>query len=213
MLTGKLVQRAANSRTRLSQSLLLFTPETVLFWHRELVRRKWTFRPCPAVGRLRIEAELEALTMRLAQENPRWGYDKIEGELLKLGYRVGRSTIRDGLKHQHIPASPTRARQNSTWRSFLRQHQQQLLACDFFTVETLRLHTLYVLFFIEVGTRRLHLAGCMVKPAATWLAQQARQLVWKLQEEGRSMRFLLHDQDAKFPASFDTVFVSRSASK
>jgi len=160
ILAGKLVQGASNSRARLSQSLFLFTPETVLRWHRELVRRKWTFRPRPASGRPRIAADLEALIVRMARENPRWGYGKIEGELRKLGYRVGRSTIRDVLKRQHIPASPLRARQSRTWRAFLRQHQQHLLACDFFTVETLRLKTVYVLFFIEIGTRRIHLAGC-----------------------------------------------------
>jgi len=101
-----------------------------------------------------------------------------------------------------------RVRQSSTWRAFLRQHQQQLLACDFFTVETLRLQTLYVLFFIEIGTRKIHVAGCTAKPTAAWMTQRARQLVWKLQEEGRAMRFLLHDRDAKFSASFDIVFAS-----
>ena len=103
LLAGKLVQRATNSRARLNQSLLLFTPETMLRWHRELVRRKWTFRHQPAVGRPRIAAELEALIVRLAKENPRWGYGKIEGELLELGYRVGSSTIRDVL----CPPAPT----------------------------------------------------------------------------------------------------------
>ncbi len=208
MLVGKLVQKAKHSRARLSQSLLLFTPETVLRWHRELVRRKWTFRHRSSVGRPRIAVELEALIVRLARENPLWGYGKIEGELLKLGYRVGRSTIRDVLKRQHLPAAPQRARQNSTWRAFLRRHQQQLLACDFFTVETLRLKTVYVLFFIEIGTRRVHLAGCTRHPTGAWVAQQARQLVWKLQEEGQGIRFLLHDRDTKFSANFDAVFVS-----
>ena len=94
MLVGKLVQRARHSRARLSQSLLLLTPETVLRWHQDLVRRKWTFRHRPPVGRPRIMVELEALIVRLAQENPWWGYGKIEGELRKLGYRIGRSTIR-----------------------------------------------------------------------------------------------------------------------
>lgn len=91
-----------------------------------------------------------------------------------------------------------------------RQHQHQLLACDFFTVETLRLQTLYVLFFIEIGTRRIHLAGCTARPTTQWVTQQARQLVWKLEEEGKGMRFLLHDRDAKFPASFDVVFASQT---
>ena len=208
MLVGKLVQRATHSRARLSQSLLLFTPETVLRWHRDLVRHQWIFRHRSAVGRPRIAVQLEALIVRLARENPRWGYGKIEGELRKLGYRVGRSTIRDVLKRQHIPAAPQRAGQSSTWRAFLRQHQQHLLACDFFTIETLRLKTVYVLFFIEIGTRRIHLAGCTVKPTAAWVTQQARQFVWKLQEEGRVMRFVLHDRDTKFPAAFDTVFTS-----
>jgi putative transposase len=151
---------------------------------------------------------LEALIMRLARENPRWGYSKIEGELLELGYRIGRSTIRAVLKRHHIPATPSRARQSSTWRAFLCQHHQQLLACDFFTVETLRLQTVYVLFFIEIGKRRIHLAGCTKHPTAAWVTQQARQLVWKLQEEGRALRFLLHDRDIKFPAGFDMVFAS-----
>jgi transposase InsO family protein len=180
----------------------------MLRWHRELVRRKWTFRHQPAVGRPRIAAELEALIVRLAKENPRWGYGKMEGELLKLGYRVGRSTIRDVLKRQHIPASPMRTKQSSTWRAFLLQHQQQLLACDFFTVETLWFKTLYVFFFIEIGTRRVHLAGCTAHPTGAWVTQQARQLLWKLQEVGKTMRFLLRDRDAKFPASCDTVFAS-----
>jgi hypothetical protein len=182
VLTAKLVQEAQQSRTRLSQSLLLFPPETVLRWHRELVRRKWTFPQRQKVGRPRIAEELEVLIVRLARENPRWGSSKIEGELLKLGYHIGRSTIRAVLKRQHIPGAPIRARLSSTWRAFLRQHQRQLLACDFFTVETLRLQTLYVLFFIELDTRRIHVAACTVYPTAAWMTQQARQLVWKLQE-------------------------------
>jgi hypothetical protein len=113
------------------------------------------------------------LIVRLAKENPRWGSSKIEGELLKLGYHVGRSTIRAVLKRQHIPGAPIRARQSSTWRSFLRQHQYQLLACDFFTVETLRLQTLYVLFFLELGTRRIHVAACTVHPTAAWVMRTA----------------------------------------
>ncbi|HEY7414409.1 MAG TPA: helix-turn-helix domain-containing protein [Ktedonobacteraceae bacterium] len=208
LLVAKLVKGKPAMRLRLNQCLLLFTPETVLRWHRELVRRKWTFPQRQAVGRPRIAAELEALIVRLAGENPRWGCSKIAGELLKLGYRVGRSTIQEVLKRHRVPPSPQRSQRPSTWRAFLRQHQQHLLACDFFMVETLYLKTLSVLFFIEVGTRRIHVAGCTAKPAANWVTQHARQLVWRLQEEGRSMRFLLHDRDAKFPRAFDTVFAS-----
>jgi putative transposase len=198
-LSGKLAQSATNSRALLSQSLLLFTPETVLRWHRDLVRHKWTFRHRPAAGRPRIAAELEALIVRMARENPRWGYGKIEGELRKLGYCVGRSTIRDVLKRQHVPPAEVRTRQSSTWRAFLRQHQQQLLACDFFTVDTLTLQTLYVLFFIEIGTRQVHLAGCTRHPTATWVMQKARQLVWKLQEEGKECAFSSMIETRSFP--------------
>lgn len=97
---------------------------------------------------------------------------------------------------------------HSTWHAFLRRHQHQLLVCDSFTVETVRLQTLYVFFFIELGTRRIHLAGCTARPTAAWVTQQARHLVWKLEEEGKKLPFLLHDCDAKFPASFDAVFAS-----
>ena len=211
LLAAKLTQGTNISRVRLSQSLLLFTPETVLRWHRELVRRKWTIPHRRVAGRPRLAPELEGLIVRLAKENPRWGYSKIEGALIKLGYCVARSTIRDALKRQYIPGSPSRARQSSTWRAFLRQHQQQLLACDFFTVETLRLKTVYVLFFIEIGTRRIHLVSSTMHPTAAWVTQQARQLVWKLQDEECVMRFVLHDRDAKFPASFDAVFAAEGA--
>jgi putative transposase len=102
ILAGKLAQGTLNLRVRLSQSLLLFPPDTVLRWHRELVRQKWTFPHQRAVGRPRIAEELEALIARLARENPRWGYSKIQGELLKPGFRIGRSTIRDVLKRQHL---------------------------------------------------------------------------------------------------------------
>jgi putative transposase len=179
-----------------------------LKWHREVVRRKWTFtRGCPG-GRPQIGAELEALIVRLARENPGWGYSRIHGELGKLGVTVGRSTIRDVLKRQRVPPAPQRRRTGSTWRSFLARHRDLLLACDFFTVETLFLKSVYVLFFIELGTRRVHVAGCTPDPTAAWVTQQARQLSWALQDAAVSARFLLRDRDAKFPAAFDTVFRS-----
>jgi putative transposase len=156
LLAAKLIQGTNISRVRLGQSLLLFTPETVLRWHRELVRRTWTIPHRRVAGRPRLAPKLEALIVRLAKENPCWGYSKIEGALIKLGYGVARSTIRDAFKCHYIPGSPSRAWQSSTWRTFLRQHQQHLPACDFFTGETLRLKTVYVLFFIEIGTRRIH---------------------------------------------------------
>ncbi len=104
------------------------------------------------------------------------------------------------------PPAPQRAR--VSWADFLRQHAEQLLATDFFTVETAWLERLHVLFFIEIGSRRVHLAGCTRHPSAGWVVQQARNLAWRLQEEGGCPKFLLRDRDGKFPADFDEVFRS-----
>ena len=191
-----------------SRSLVLVTPETVLRWHRDLVRRKWTFRRCRRAGRLPTDAALEALIVRLARENARWGYARIHGELRKLGHTVGRSTIRAILRRHDIPPVPRRGQGHGSWRAFLAQHSGQILACDFFTVETLFLKTLHILFCIELGTRRVNLAGCTAHPTAAWVTQQARQLAWTLQEADAPHRFLIHDRDAKFPPSFDTVFAT-----
>ena len=128
--------------------------------------------------------------------------------MLKLGYEVGRSTIRDVLKRRRVPPAPIRAQQGTSWRTFLRHYQQQMLACDFFTVETVWLKTLYVLFFIELGSRRVQVAGCTDQPTAAWVTQQARQLSWEVQDGMLPMRFLIRDRDAKFPASFDRVLES-----
>jgi putative transposase len=196
---------------RLDEIILLFKPDTVRRWHRQLVRRKWTFR---RVGRPLVAAELEELILRLAAENPRWGYSKIEGELLKLGYSVCRSSVRNVLKRRHIPPAPQRKWKGSSWRSFLGHYASQMIACDFLTVETVRLQTLYVLFFIQLGTRRVYVAGCTPDPTSGWVTQQARNLAWELQDpqkpgdRERPLRFLIHDRDAKFTSSFDTVFAS-----
>ncbi len=191
----------------LTSAIVIVRPETVLRWHREIVKRKWTYGNTPTRGRPTIPDATVDLIVRLARENRAWGYGKIQGELLKLGHRVSRATIRRILRRHGLPPAPERGR--TTWRAFLAQHRDQLVACDFFTVDTLFLRRLYVLLFIELGTRRLHLAGCTAHPTAAWVAQQARQLTWQLQDEaGQPLRFLIHDRDGKFPASFDTVFAS-----
>jgi hypothetical protein len=158
---------------------LLFRPNSVLSWHRELVRRKWTIRRDRPSGRPRVGSELQKLIARLTIENPRWGYSKLHGELLKLGYNVSRSSVsrssvRNLLSREHIAPSSQHKRQGTNWRSFLGHYADQMLACDFFTIETIRLQTLYVLFFIELGTRRAHLAGCTAHPTSAWVTQQAR---------------------------------------
>jgi transposase InsO family protein len=208
VLAHKLSLAARLARRGWHHSLLLFTPATLLRWHRELVHRKWTVRQPQRGGRPALDPELTALILRLARENPTWGYDRIQGELTKLGHRVGRSTIRDVLKRHHIPPVPVRSRQGPSWRAFLRHYQEQVLAADFFSVESVLLQTIYVLFFIEVRTRKVYLAGCTRHPTAAWVTQQARNLAWHLQEGTVAARILLHDRDARFRSAFDAVFRS-----
>ena len=192
--------------------MLLCKPDTVLQWHRELVRRKWTFRRRNPGGRPAIPIEIGERILRLARENPRWGHRRIQGELGKLGHAVSASAVRAVLRRHRVPPAPQR-RRATTWRDFIRQHKVQLLACDFFTVETLFLQTLHVLFFIEVGTRRVHLAGCTARPTAAWVTQQARQRTWILQEADAPPRFLIHDRDAKFPPAFEAVFATEGVQR
>ncbi len=188
--------------------VFLVTPETLLRWHRELAHRKWALfaRRRKRFGRPRMPDELKELVLRLARENARWGYRRIQGELGKLGWRCSPGTVRLILQRAGLGPAPQRSR--VSWRQFLRQHAEQLLATDFFTVETAWLERLHVLFFLEIGSRRVHYAGCTRHPTTAWVVQQARNLAWKLQEEGRGLKFLLRDRDAKFPAAFDVVFRS-----
>ncbi len=180
---------------------LLPSPETLLRWHRELVRGKWAaFRRRPRRQRP-APTELHQLILRLARENPRWGYRRIQGELLGLGYRCSHLTVRKVLRRHRLLPAPRRSQRS--WRQFVREHAEQILATDFFTVDTIWLTTLYVLFFIELGSRRVHLAGCTFHPTGEWVAQQARNLAWKLQDGDLRARFLLHDRDSKFTTVFD----------
>ena len=209
-LTLAVLAARLKGRNRLNEVMVLFKPDTVLKWHRELVRRKWTFQQRKQrAGHADLAPELEALIVQMALDNPRLGYKKLVGELRKVGYRVGRSTVRDVLKRHNIRPAPERRRNGSSWRTFLNSHKAELLATDFFTVETVWLQTVYVLFFIELNTRQVHLAGCTTHPNTVWVAQQARQLIWELHDSAQpSKRFLIHDRDTKFTASFDAVFVS-----
>jgi putative transposase len=182
---------------------LIVTPPTLLRWHRELVRRKWTQPPRPA-GRPPVDDRVRELVLRFARENPGWGYPRIAGELRKLGLTVSPSTIRRILLANRLGPAPRRS--GPTWRDFLRQQAASTLACDFFTVETLSLRRFYVLFFIELESRRVHLAGCTTNPTGGWVTQQARNLSFTGLFE--RMRFLIHDRDSKFSGAFDEIFRS-----
>jgi putative transposase len=147
---------------------------------------------------------LRELVLRLARENPGWGYQRIAGELLKLGLRISPSTVRRLLASAGLEPAPRR--HAVSWPSFLRGQAASLLACDFFTVETVTLRRLYVLFFIELGSRRVHFAGCTPNPSGAWVVQQARNL--SVTNVLEWTRFLIHDRDSKFTAAFDEVFRS-----
>jgi transposase InsO family protein len=146
------------------------------------------------------------LVLRLARENPRWGYRRIVGELAGVGVGVSATTVAKILRQAGV--SPAAARIQLGWREFLRVHAESIIACDFFTVDTLWLGRLYVLFFLELSSRRVHFAGCTANPDGRWIAQQARQLAWSLSERATPARFLIHDRDSKFGRAFDDVFRS-----
>jgi putative transposase len=184
----------------------MVSPQTLLRWHRELVRRKWTYRHGRSPGRPPIDAETSGLILRLARENPRWGAVRIQGELRKLGIRVGATTIRMLLRRTGFGPAPRRT--GPTWSEFLRTQAKGIMACDFFCVETAWLRTLYVLVFIELGTRRVSVTSSTAHPDSAWVTQQARNLAMDLDGRAPPVRFLIHDRDSKFSGPFDEVFRS-----
>jgi putative transposase len=206
ILAMRLKDKARNASEVLAASVRLFKPDTLITWHQAIVKRKWTFNAKRKPGRPRIAKELENLILRLARDNPSLGYDKLEGEFRKLVIKVSATTIRTVLKRHGILPAPDRVQQSSSWLTFLNHYKEQFLACDFFTVETVRLQTLYVLFFIEHHTRRVYITGCTAHPNNIWVTQQARQMSWELQTHESAIRFLIHDHDTKFTQSFDTGF-------
>ncbi len=183
-------------------SLFLVRPQTLLRWHRELIRRKWNYSKRGKPGRPQTDPEIRALIRRLGRENRRWGCLRIQGELRKLGIRIGATTIRSILRRSGL--GPASRGPDPNWRAFLRTQASGILATDFFTVETVMLRTLFVLFFIELSTRRVHIAGVTAHPDSAWVTQQARNLA--IEDRLGGVRFLIHDRDSKYPGCFDEVF-------
>ena len=195
---------AAASRLlpRVKWSMFLVTPATLLRWHRWMVAKRWTYARRP--GRPPIAKERRALIVRLARENPRWGYQRIVGELKGLAIVVSATTVKKILRKAQL--GPAGTRKGPSWREFLRAQAKSVIAVDFFTVDTVWLQRLYVLFFIEVASRRVHLAGCTAHPNAEWVTQQARHVAWTFAERAEPVRFLIRDHDRKFMGGFDAVF-------
>jgi putative transposase len=179
----------------------LVTPQTLLRWHRELVKRRWTFRHRP-VGRPPIDQELRDLVIRLGKENPRWGCIRIQGELRKVGIRLGATSIRTILRSAGLGPSPRR--DGPTWGEFLRAQARGIWATDFFSVDTVWLRALDVLLAIEHRSRRVHLLGVTRNPGSDWVNQQARNLA--AADRLQQVRFLIRDRDPKFSGPFDEVF-------
>jgi putative transposase len=183
--------------------LFFVTPDTLLAWHRRLVARHWTY-PGRRPGRPRISREVRELVLRLARENPRRGYRRIVGELHGLGVIISATSVRELLRNAGV--GPAGQRGGLSWREFIQGQARSTIACDFFTVDTISLRRIYVLFFIELSTRRAHLAGMTEHPDGAWTAQQARNFVFSVSERPERLEFLIRDNDGKFTRAFDTVF-------
>jgi transposase InsO family protein len=188
---------------RSSRTALLVSPRTLLRWHRVLVRRKWR-QPPGQRGRPPLPAEVRELVLRLACENLRWGHRRICGELAKLGLSVSPTSSRRLLAQAKLDPAPRRS--GPSWREFLCAQAASIVACDFFTVESIFLRRYYVLLFIGHASRRVWLAGCTTNPTGAWVTQQARNLGVDFAD--RSIRFVIRDRDSKFGGAFDEVFRS-----
>ena len=180
------------------------TPATLMAWHRRLTARKYDTSKQRKPGRPPTALGIRRLVLRLARENPPWGHRRIQGELVKLGITVAPSTVWEILHAAGIDPAPRRA--GPTWRQFLHAQAAGILAVDFLHADTVLLKRLYVLVFIEHGTRRMHLGGVTAHPTGGWTVQQARNLALTLDERFSDFKFLIRDRGSNFTASFDAFF-------
>src|SRR5450755_2354971 len=185
------------------------TPATLLAWHRRLAARKYDTSKRRRPGRPATVHSIARIAVRLARENPLWGYRRIHGELTKLGATVAQSTVYEVLRAAGIDPAPSR--DGPTWRQFPHAQAAGILAVDFLHVDTVLLRRLYVLVFIEHGTRRMHLGGVTANPTGEWTVQQARNLALTLGERFEDIRFLIRDRGSNFTRSFDAVFEATGA--
>ncbi|MFK4268798.1 integrase core domain-containing protein [Streptomyces milbemycinicus] len=191
-------------KDRLRRLLLLVRPDTVLRWHRDLLRQRHAATCVPRRrGRPRTIRSIRALVLRLARENASWGYRRIHGELAALGIKVAASTVWEILRQHGIPPAPER--QSTTWANFLRSQAKALLACDLFEVRTLTGARLYVFAVIEHATRRIRILGATPHPTAEWIVQLGRNLLMDLEDAGSKVKLLIRDRDSKFTATFDAL--------
>jgi putative transposase len=183
---------------------LLVTPDTILRWHRDIIRRRWAARSmCGRTGRPATRRSIRALVLRLARENPEWGYRRIHGELAGLGVTMAASTAWEILNKAGIDPAPRRT--GPTWPQFLRSQAEAILACDFFTADLLDGTQAYVLAVIEHATRRIRILGVTVHPTGEWTAQQARNLIMDLGEQAHRAKFMIRDRGSNYTAAFDAA--------
>jgi transposase len=184
---------------------LIVTPGTILRWHREILHRRWArLSRRGRSGRPPVRRDVRSVVLRLARENESWGYRRIHGELARLGITVAPSTVWQIVKGAGIDPAPRR--DGPGWAEFLRSQAQGILALDFFTTDLLNGTKVHVLAVIEHGTRRIRILGATEHPVQSWVVQQARNLLMDLQDAGTGVKFVLHDRDAGFTATFDEVF-------
>jgi hypothetical protein len=183
---------------------LLVTPDTIVRWHRDIVRRRWAARSMRGrTGRPTTRRNIQALVRRLARENPEWGYRRIHGELAGLGINVAASTVWEILRASGIDRA--RQRTGPTWSQFLRSQAEAILACDFFTVDLLDGTQAYVLTVIEHATRRIRILGITLHPTGQWTAQQARNLLMDLGGQAEQVKFMIRDRGSNYTAAFDAI--------